>query len=469
MSKKIMTIHFVLCFGLLCCAGCVTTGDSGTVQLGEEETGNSEERDSDSDAGDSQDSQGDSGFEVEVEFGEIVGLMDEPRCDEAVEGSSATLSCPSGKAILRIDFASYGQPTGECPSFGTGECHASNSQLKVQSLCLNRKSCTVPANNTVFGDPCGGKPKHLAVVYICGVRVGGNDIEKLKVFILAGQSNMVGKGTVAPTQDHLDKNGGQGTLVYLVNNPITRSTYAHLDAGNGNWVMRDDVWLVDLESSGPLTVTGETFGPELQFGHVLGDYYENPVLIIKTAWGGKSLNVEFRPPSSGGAVGESYTEMVERVHEVLGDIELFYPGYYGQGYEIVGFGWHQGWNDRIDSDAVAAYQDNCVNLIHDLRREFDASDLRFVLATTGMSGWDETHPRALALMEAQLAVPSDDRLENGNVSAVETRGYWREHSVSPADQGYHWNRNAETFFLIGNGMGSAMIHLVESGDPNGDR
>jgi alpha-galactosidase len=361
MSKKITTINIALCLWLLGCCACETTGYSGTVQTEREEMDSAGEVDSGSDLGDSEDSQGDSGFEVDI--WEISGLLD--------------------------------------------------------------------------------------------------DHETLKVFILAGQSNMVGKGTVEPTQAHLDRNGGQGTLVDLVNNAATRSTYAHLDGGNGAWAVRDDVWLVDLEASGPLTITGETFGPELQFGHVLGDYYENPVLIIKTSWGGKSLNVEFRPPSAGGTVGESYTEMVDRVHRVLGDIGEFYPGYSGQGYEIVGLGWHQGWNDRIDSEAVAAYQSNCVHLINDLRREFDASEMRFVIATTGMGGWEETHPRALALMEAQLAVPTDERLESGYVSAVETRDFWRDLSVSPADQGYHWNRNAETFFLIGNAMGTAMLDLIE--------
>ena len=52
------------------------------------------------------------------------------------------------------------------------------------------------------------------------------------------------------------------------------------------------------------------FGPELQFGHVLGDYFDNQVLLIKTAWGGKSLYRDFRPPSSGGTVGPYYTKML---------------------------------------------------------------------------------------------------------------------------------------------------------------
>lgn len=44
---------------------------------------------------------------------------------------------------------------------------------------------------------------------------------------------------------------------------------------------------------------GETIGPELGFGWVVGDALEEPVLLVKCAWGGKSLAVDFRPPSAG--------------------------------------------------------------------------------------------------------------------------------------------------------------------------
>ncbi len=281
----------------------------------------------------------------------------------------------------------------------------------------------------------------------------GNDA--VQVFILAGQSNMAGTGTVSPTQDHLDKNGGMGTLEYLWDN--RRSEFGHLAEEAGNWVAREDVWLVDLQGSGPLTIKGDNFGPELQFGHVTGEYFENQVLIIKVAWGGKSLAVDFRPPSSGGEIGPSYTEMMTRIDEVLGDIGSFWPSYVEQGYEIAGFGWHHGWNDRVNQEFNDEYQTNCVNLINDLRDELGVPQMPFVLATTGISGWDETHPRALSLMEVQLAVPSDPRLKAGNVFAVETRDFWRDQSESPVDQGYHWNRNAETIFLIGESLAQGVI------------
>jgi hypothetical protein len=88
-------------------------------------------------------------------------------CSQATEGSSVSLSCPSGRVIGSIQFASYGTPNGSCPSFSTSSCHASSSKSKVEASCLNRQSCSVSATNGVFGDPCAGTRKKLAVAYSC--------------------------------------------------------------------------------------------------------------------------------------------------------------------------------------------------------------------------------------------------------------------------------------------------------------
>lgn len=288
----------------------------------------------------------------------------------------------------------------------------------------------------------------------------------LKVFILAGQSNMEGQGEMT--------SGEQGNLTYLVQNDPD-GTFEHLVDNGGAWVVRDDVWIY-YKRGGTTEVTGglsagqgvndHCIGPELQFGHLMGDAFDNQVLLIKTAWGGKSLAVDFRPPSSGGTVGPYYTEMLDIVADVLANLSTHFPTYEGQGYEIVGFGWHQGWNDRVNQTFNDEYEFNMANFIRDVRNDLDIPNLPFVIATTGMSGWEEDHPRALSLMEAQLAMADANTYPEfeGNVAVVETRGYYRPASESPADQGYHWNRNAETYFLIGNGMGEEMDRLLARKD-----
>jgi alpha-galactosidase len=284
----------------------------------------------------------------------------------------------------------------------------------------------------------------------------------VKVFILAGQSNMEGHGIIRIDPK---RNEGKGSLEYMAKNPHTAQRYAHLINEKGRWVVRDDVWIWYLGRTGGLTVgygaREDRIGPELQFGNVMGDDLDNQVLLIKTAWGGKSLAKDFRPPSSGGQVGPYYTEMLKHVKEVLADIRKYFPGYDGLGYELAGFGWHQGWNDRINQAFNDEYEKNLANFIRDVRKELGAKDLPFVIAETGMSGHTEYHPRALSLMRAQAAVAGYDEFK-GNVAFVGTKDFFRPKEVSPSGQAYHWNTNAETYFLIGNAMGEAMRRLCQS-------
>ena len=130
------------------------------------------------------------------------------------------------------------------------------------------------------------------------------------------------------------------------------------------------------------------------------------------------------------------------------------------GYEPVlsGFAWHQGWNDRIDNQFNAEYEKNLANFIRDIRRDLKAPGLPFVIAETGMNGPAETHPRALSLMKAQAAVAEYPEFK-GNVAFVGTKAFWRSKEESPSGQGYHWNTNAETYYLIGQAMGEAMKKL----------
>lgn len=292
--------------------------------------------------------------------------------------------------------------------------------------------------------------------------------DKVKVFILVGQSNMVGYGTVTPTVAQSDKNGGMGSLQYLLAQTSSRPQYQHLLDGDGDWLTRDDVILSqtlgESESLNVITRDNRFFGPEMQFGQIVGDNYANPVLLIKVAMGGKSLAVDFRPPSSGGVIGEYYITMLERIENALNNIADLVPNYNDRGYEVLGFGWHQGFNDRVNQAHNDQYQVNMVNFINDVRGELNVEyqlplDLPFVIASTGIGGLDDMHPRALSLWQAQLATPSDPGLLSGKVRAIDTRTFWREEAVSPSTQGFHWNHNAQTYFLIGDSMAKEMLSL----------
>ncbi|MBM4087881.1 MAG: sialate O-acetylesterase [Planctomycetes bacterium] len=298
------------------------------------------------------------------------------------------------------------------------------------------------------------------------------------VFILAGQSNMEGAGRIKADPN---RNGGKGSLEFLVKNAATAERFAPLVDAEGRWRVRDDAWVSYLERKGPLTAgfgarKDETIGPELGFGWVMGDAMEEPVLLIKCAWGGKSLAVDFRPPSAGklpyslgekgdaalaqdpAILGKYFRETVTLTKAALAAIKELVPGSDGR-YVLAGFGWHQGWNDRINDRFNAEYESNMAHFIRDMRRELGAPALPFVIAETGMSGPEETHPRALSLMKAQAAVAEREEFK-GNVAFVGTRAFWRPADQSPSAQGYHWNSNAETYYLIGEAMGEAMKRLL---------
>ena len=285
--------------------------------------------------------------------------------------------------------------------------------------------------------------------------------EPVKVFLLAGQSNMVGSGQVNANPN---RNEGRGSLEWLVESSPDRDRFAHLRDEDGDWVERDDVHIWYLGRTGGLRpgfgARENTIGPELGFGSVVGEAYDQPVVLIKIAWGGKAIGKEFRPPSSGGEVGAEYTTLVETTREVMRNLGKHFPELNGRAFELAGIGWHQGWNDRVNQAFNDAYEENLSNFIRDIRRELDAPELPFVIAETGMSGQEEKHPRALSLMAAQAAVANREEFK-GNVAFVGTKAFYRPPNESPSGQQYHWNNNAETFYLIGDGMGQAMLALCE--------
>ena len=101
------------------------------------------------------------------------------------------------------------------------------------------------------------------------------------------------------------------------------------------------------------------------------------------------------------------------------------------------------------------------NVIHDMRKDLGVPALPFVIAEPGMTGPEEKNPRALSLIKAQAAVAEQPEFK-GNVAFVGTKAFWRPQEQSPNGQGYHWNSNAETYYLIGEAMGEAMKRLLDA-------
>jgi len=296
----------------------------------------------------------------------------------------------------------------------------------------------------------------------------------VKIFILCGQSNMEGKGAVK----HLEQ---------LLADPETAKKYQHLRDENG-WVERDDVFIKynDDRGQGKLGLGYGTptnrFGPELEFGHVVGNAFEEKVLIIKCAWGGRALAVRFRPPSSGKGdytkrnrqtkeleplpeeiYGEAYRDTIRIVKESLANIDQIVPGYEKEdGYELSGFVFFQGFNDIIDQKKMDEYGQNLENLVRDVRQDLDAPKLPFVIGELGQQGvepekrYAEKHFTFRKMQEDVSKLPEFQ----GNVAFVKTSPYIVKDGES-FDGGYHYYGRADTFFHIGHAFGEAMVDLTK--------
>ncbi len=311
----------------------------------------------------------------------------------------------------------------------------------------------------------------------------------IKVFILAGQSNMEGKAKVAVAE-------------FQAQQPATRDLYKHLQK-DGKWIERKDVWIKYLKEKGNLTVgygSPKCIGPELEFGLLVGDHYDEQVLLIKTAWGGRSLYRDFRSPNAGfppdkalekmlgdmkkkspnatldevkKPFGATYRAMFEEINGTLANLKTHFPDYAGQGYEIAGFIWFQGWNDMINADATAAYTVNMQHFIRDVRKDLKAPKLPFVIGQMGVDGLQPS-PNVQKFKAAQSAV-LDAAEFKGNVAVVKTDVFWdtdaeaifkkgwrenlTEWNKLGSDYPYHYLGSPKTMLRIGRAFGEAVLEL----------
>jgi alpha-galactosidase len=294
--------------------------------------------------------------------------------------------------------------------------------------------------------------------------------KKLKVFILAGQSNMEGHAAIT-TFDAIGKDPATAPILAEMRNP------------DGTPRVCDKVWISYLtgpydgsangEGLGRLTAgfgargdnptqSGGRIGPEFTFGIYMEKALKQPILIIKAAWGGRSLNTEFRPPSAGpyefteGMVdeltkrgvdidtmkeekakecGRFYRMMIEHVKKVLADPKRVCADYDEQaGYELAGFVWFQGFNDLVDGqtyprrDQPGGYDEYSRLLAHfirDVRTDLSAPKMPFVIGVLGVEGEKQ------AIFRSAMAAPADMPEFKGNVIAVDTAPFW-DHAIAAA-------------------------------------
>ena len=315
----------------------------------------------------------------------------------------------------------------------------------------------------------GQMEKHIMIAAVVGLMFGAASqvaakppklSKPLKVYILAGQSNMQGHANVS-------------TFDSMADDPKTAPILKEMRNADGTPRVCRNVWISSVgcadddttEQTGKVTAgfgaSPEEIGPEFTFGIYMEKLSGEPILLIKTSWGGKSLHTDFRPPSAGPYVwsddelaqrkeqgedleklkaeklkdtGVCYRDMIRHVRKVLADIKRVVPEYDPkQGHELAGFVWFQGWNDMID-DATYHKQNEpggydlygqlMAQFIRDVRKDLAAPKLPFVIGVMGIGGLlEDKKPPQMYFRQAQAAPAALPEFK-GNVVAVQTAPYW---------------------------------------------
>jgi alpha-galactosidase len=146
----------------------------------------------------------------------------------------------------------------------------------------------------------------------------------------------------------------KATLVRFIMEPQNVEKYKFLykdvEKKGRSWTVRDDVFITlgdwphdGKEAHGKHGGLGphyggfrnRGFGPELGIGHALGDYHDETVLLVKASFGANNLVKNFRPPSSGGTLGDKYPLVIKAVNDAIEHLPEIVPGYQKErGYEI---------------------------------------------------------------------------------------------------------------------------------------
>ena len=343
----------------------------------------------------------------------------------------------------------------------------------------------------------------LAVLLVASILIGPAAPaagQTVRVFLLAGQSNMEGKA----------KNS---LLDHQATDAKTKALFEHLRK-DGKWIVRDDVFIKYLTRHGGLTIgygsPGRT-GAELEFGTVMGDHFNEPVILIKACWGGHSLYKLFRPPSAGMPTdeffkaelekaqervkknnekkkrtdplptmedikkpyGSSYRNMLAEVKDLFDNYETLFPSLKGKKLEMAGFVWFQGWNDMYNT-GPAEYESNMKKLIEDVRKDLKSPKLPVVIAAMGQNGSKPVSGNMAVVVKAQFAM-NDVPEFKGNVKTIATdvlvdkaaeklypnwKKNFEEWEKTGSDFGYHYMGSAIWFNRIGKAMGQAMIEML---------
>ncbi len=284
------------------------------------------------------------------------------------------------------------------------------------------------------------------------------------VFILAGDDNVEGYASLP----HLHE---------LATQPATQDRYQHwLEEDGVTWKTRNDVFVYyDHERGKPfqhgnLTVKGfgahaNLFGPEVEFGHVLGEFLDEPVLLIKSAWNGRTLQKDFRPPLGKEPGGFQWFRLLSNIKDAVKHLDtIIGPEYKHARYDIKGLVWWHGYSDLEDVIANRNYQDNLTILLTFMRTKIK-SGLPILVGELGGQGTVNAMKKELDFREMQKSVVNLARMRRTTVYVPTARYVVQETDpeATERDTYQHYSGRADTMMAIGQAMAIAMAEQIMDG------
>jgi hypothetical protein len=294
------------------------------------------------------------------------------------------------------------------PSFAPADGFPADATLtRLGGLCAAFDSASIhlAQDSVAFCAKLRGVKLLLATIFLAATAHSADtDTQTLRVFIFAGQSNMV--GTHSRVKD------------------IHRfPPFAGLDQPQKDVLFSYKLGRENMETSQgwiPMQPTRDYFGPELSFAKKVSQNIEAPIAVIKVASGGTTLGKDWNPDMPDGF--KLYPLALDHVRASLAELERKKIA-----YRIEGVVWHQGENDMFDKAFKPAYAANLKNFIACWRRDLKLPNLRFYLGelcTKTIWGMDN-RDNMLAIRTAQKAVADADPLVDyvpTNHDAVEIGG-----------------------------------------------
>jgi CubicO group peptidase (beta-lactamase class C family) len=225
---------------------------------------------------------------------------------------------------------------------------------------------------------------------MCMVQAAARDEpETVRVFIFAGQSNMVGSDSKVKEIHRFPPFRG-------LESPQSDVKFSYC-IGREN-KMRSSGW-VDLQA------VDQVVGPELSFARKVTKHIKEPIAIIKCAAGGTTLGADWNPDDPSGF--KLYPVLMDLIKESLSEFDKA-----GTPYRIEGFMWHQGENDMFVKEFMPQYGKNLANFLSRIREDLEVPKLKFYLGelcTKTIWGMD-LRPRMYAISLGQKEVARNDAL-----------------------------------------------------------